>query len=735
MMVEDAAGVSGPSDVSALVVGMEHYEAAGLDAAGAALLAARFAKWLIDRHVCAPERIALMTGYQEPENAPHEQTSKLLTHLTGKKEDGGLGVELLRDASADGGFADWVSRFPPLPEDKLFVLFWVGHGFALAAGKQVCLLGADATGETPKHQELDQFLRKVASYAPDATQVAFIDVCRDVVTGSLEWAASETRRTIRSGDLAPSDTREQYIMYSATHGLSTREAGWQDERFASALVDQLDQVPAGQTLQDFFADTNLTDFLGRLAEKCQGFPFISYYGYYHPGKQDTILSGGEGSLTIGEWKGLLTEATRIDGDPSAAPSARVLNSAYCHALGRDLRFVPPGIVRVVDLVQALVSLHPEHEGWPPLIVACDYVANLPDVGRYPRLGRWCDEWAADSPRRRELLDRVRKRRPFHLPEPYLSIEVNDTPYQTPRGRNPRSAPRGHRSAKRDSKRYTVRAILWDVDAIRRFPSHAQPGEWGIVVAKEEILQAAERLLGEAGSAMSDRYSATDIADLVVEFVLPECLLGLWPEYGENRNLGDQYPIVIRDLRRLNDPKFGDRKLQAHKTGGRIEDFARQRRSARWSDKVDWIICGSQWPTPQQIQKRVVNQKTFCIGLAPPMAEMSRRNGDGRIAPGLVDALDAGAAIIVVILHWHEGNERHWRIWNTCKAWRARKMIAKGIDQQRRGLLDLPYLLRDIRRNMTGKEWGTESPRIGVVMEEEHRLWPGMYLWRVEEAGQ
>jgi hypothetical protein len=740
-MTGPAPPFPGSARASALVVGMEHNEEEpDLCLPGAAGLAAQFARWLIDRGICTPDRIALMTGYQKPEQAPDEPTKALLTELTAGKDDGGLAVTMLRDASADHGFADWIASFPPEFDDELFVLFWMGHGFALRAGKQVCMLGADAKERMPRHVELNELLGKVATYAPTAAQVAFVDVCRNVVADDLEWGAGDWKQTIGKGSYRQ-ETTDQYVIYAAAHGQTTTEAGWAEKSFSKVLLDRLNNLPAGRGPRDFFDETDLDEFLASVAREYGASPFISFHGYAHPGAEKTILSGGRGTLTTDEWRRLLAEAVRIDEAPATAPSRRVLHGAYHHALGRNLQFIPAGITRVEDLVRSLTSIRAT-EDRPPLIVACDYVANLPAAGAYPGLEQWCNGWSARSLDRREFLGRIRRTRPFRLPMPYLSIEVNDRYYETPSEPQP--------PKRRDSKRYRVRAILWDLNGFCPLPvSEGGSGKDGRVdekaalVAEEDILAVSEELLGAAGHEMTRRLSDTPLTEIVLEFVLPECLQSMWPEYGKHRNLGDQYPVVVRDLERLRNKNLGASFRIAQEIYQRIEAFAQERGSTRWSDRVAWITCGRQWPGGQQwpesqvIQGRAGHPETFCIGLAPPMAEMSRYNGDGRTIPGRADALRAGAAIVVLVLHWHKATDRHTKFRNRCTAWRATKMITKEIDKRQHGLLDLPYLLRDIRATMTGNgSWGPQPdlPRIGVVMEEPGRLWPGVFSWGTEDAG-
>jgi hypothetical protein len=698
---------------SALIVGLEHYQDASLNLEGAAGLAARFARWLIERGVCAPARIALMTGYGKPTREPAGPTRTVLSHLADQ------GVELLTDASADHGFKDWVTGpLGPKDTDELFVLFWLGHGRAAGGRDRVCLLAGDATAGRPRHLELTQFLDAVATHAPAADRVAFVDACRNVVSRRLERSFDYWEESIPDRPDSRPAPRKLSVVYAAAHGEAT--AGWdkKGQTFGEVLLDRLEALPRDTRPQAFFAndDGELHRFLIDFAKGQQATPFWTLYGYRIPEGAATLQPPDERNLTPAEWNHLLDEVSRIDGNQRSHPSWQVLYSAYCSALGLDLEPMPrTGLQNLGDLVRKLMDQPPASGGdlppltgnLPPLVVACDYVANQPRERTLSRLNTWCDKWAAARHGQGEELSYARKwRRPLLPDQSYLSILIED---------GARLVEQPGVSPPTTERCYRVTAVLWAFDGLFRLPASGRVDE----VGAEDIMASVDDLLNEAA-----HHRHKELMDMVVEFVLPRHLLGWRPEYGSERDLGADYPVVTRDLQRLRGTSAGESSYRAMEKCRIMEVFsAGSNGSHSWADKMDWIDCGD-WREPKEIGERAGGRETYGIGLAPPKSRLPASRGRTGMVPGLLKAVDAGAPIVVLVLN-NADCGGHESPLTTCAVPPIKSLIMKGINRLPRGLLDLPYLLRDMRSSMRDEA----SPQIGMIMEERTRLWPGCFSLR------
>ena len=719
------AGPAVDNKVSALVVGIEKYRTTGHSRylEGAARSSMDFTNWLIDRAGFPPERITLMVAYDEETPDPAQSNRLTLEDLRKRQ------VNLIEDTGISEGFERWARDHPPAPDDTLFVLFWIGHGCAYPNDPtgRVCLLGPDATNDVLHHVDLDDLLHAAGTYAPDAERVAFVDACRGIVHRAwdrpLENGYHRVPKKI-GGSGEPNGPLS--VVYAAAHGETTRDAHWQDRGFAEELLEQLsDQGKMIRNPVALFGD-ELEKLVESLAAGQNAVPFWVQYGYRYRRKATNIPPPPEDiCLTPLEWDRLQREAARIDRGTHSASAWHWLWSAYCFALGpaprETSRPLPDRLTSVSDLVTALRDLPargnaPSTVSAPPLVVACDFIAHLSDARGRSRLARWCDEWAANRDdraashcdRARQLSD-VQKQRPARLPsQSYLSIVVINV------------------AEANGTDRYSIKAVLWAVGRPKLLGVSGQANltEDGIFGAVKDLLDQVFR----------DDDLSTKQNEMILEFVLPKNLLG-WVGRGEQQSLGFRYPVVIRDRDRKSDVRHQDKN-----TWRGIDGFSASRRLL-WSDRIRWFTCGPPWPTRATIEATTANsERWFGIGLALPSRLRSGDGDDWGLPPGLTDAINAGAAIVVWIRqeNYTCDGRHYWlrrRIGNGaagCFVPHVQKLIAKGLDRRKtQGLRDLPQLLREIRVQMHEKVGSVSPPEIGVLMEDPMRFWPGYFGLQAE----
>ena len=592
-----------PRNASALVVGLEKYDdipGAGTDLPGSARLAARFALWLLERRICLPDRITLMTAYDEAayrdgvhekELSPEGKLDELKSYAGGT----GPGVNLVPDARAEEDFEAWIlGGHGPQPQDHLFLLFWVGHAFTYPDRRddRLCLLGTDASAYQLKHIELTNLLDTVTDIAPGVHEVAFLNTCRAPVQGQWEKRLEEGFRAVsrpasprsgeRPGRPAPRSQAAQSIAYAAAEGQTTKMAGWHEQSFADVLLGRLEDPSSDGNPQAVFGD-----FLKGIGDQLRwgdGFrPHVTTFGYFHDyEKRLDKPPPTDEDLSHEEWTRLTEIAQAIDASASTRKFsyANLYWNAYYHAVelwqvlgvDNDIPDRPERLDSLEDLIEELRDRPCQQRTYPPpLVIACDFVAYLPRRSPARRdLAAWCQKWAHDRVRRggRRRLDLAEKRRPKRLYSgEYLSISVDDKPNL-----------RLDIPAKRDisDKQYWLRGFLWATGGPALLPSD----RW---VTKNEIAAAAVKMIGEAERL---QYIG-DLPGLLVEFVLPRDLLGRRLEYEGNPALGLN-PVVFRNLERLRSSSMALARSRAQKTQDLIDQH--RPRKSPWSTLIKWIPC-------------------------------------------------------------------------------------------------------------------------------------------------
>jgi predicted nucleotide-binding protein len=288
---------------SALVVGIERYgdTGSGWDFPGAARLAARFALWLIRHRICPPERITLMTTYEEAayENGILDRSLSPKDLVDSLNALGG-GLRMVRDARVDKEFTDWITKHGPMESDELFVLFWVGHGFSNRNDlyQKLYLLGSDADGYQLRNVELAQLLHAVGSNAPRADQVGFVDVSRAPIAAGWEKRLSDGVRMVPENAARQYDRhpKSQSIVFAAAHGETTKQAGWRSKAFGELLLGLLEKLPEGSSPKTVFGD-ELRHIVEELARE-QAAPFWVSYGYQHGGEASFFNDSAPDSQTL-----------------------------------------------------------------------------------------------------------------------------------------------------------------------------------------------------------------------------------------------------------------------------------------------------------------------------------------------------------------------------------------------------------------------------------------------------
>jgi hypothetical protein len=721
---------------SALVVGIESYQiaGAGADLPGSAKLAARFARWLLRQGICRPERITLMTAYDEaayssgkygPELSPEDDLEEL---------SAGSGVEWFSHANAVSDFGEWINgTHAPREKDAFFLLFWVGHGFTYPGlrDRRLCLLGSDANDYQLNHVELTDLLDVVSEIAPGVHEVAFVNTCRAPVTAGWERRLQDGWRPVTppasqplsSGGSQPAS--EQSIVYAAAHGQTTKMAGWQDRTFADVLLEKLDALPDGAGPLAVF-DDDLKGFGDLIGWR----PYVTTFGYFHDRTErlDTPPQDDR-DLTYDEWQRLVKIARRIDAGPKTRWDVRL--GAYCQAvgleevLGLDTGHVadrPRSPDTLEDLIGVLRNRPPASRAFPPpIVVACEFVAHLSTPNPRSQLARWCAAWAKTrGPDGRRRLANAQGRRSGRLPGDYLSILVDEV--YDPGG--PLTA--GHQTP---SRRYRLSALLWAMDG----PVALRGDGWGtggvaaetaVGITADEVADAAARLIGQA----DERQGVLDPLRMLVEFVLPRELLGRRLEYEGATPLGLIRPIVFRDLDRLRRPDKSTARNQAELTRERIDKFEADRRSP-WSKRIKWFTCRElDGVKLGDISAIVSEESIFCVALEHGNNRSESHSGADSDTPmELIYSIDSGAAIVVSLNYENHHDNCALSLSSQagggamlCQMPMGRDLIVRSINDRVRwkGLPDLPYIACQIRSKLH-----SAGLQIGVLMEDKSRLWP------------
>jgi hypothetical protein len=727
---------------SALVVGIERYGFGrpGQNKGREAHLAAEFAQWLRDKTVCLASRITLMVAYNEQDyeydeqdleddaldNNYREPPTKLLTKLEEPYKDGPYkgepGVTVVRNARI-GDFDDWARHRHPAADDERFVLFWAGRGLADQSDpyKKIYLLAEDA--DDLRYLELGQLLDAVGSYAPRAHRVAFADACRGLPLGREKLKPTDGW-SVPPGAYTPEGV-DPFIVYAAAYGPTTDEYRKDEHGFTNKLLKCLVDYPtqseaifgkpspkppeAGQEPRKIFEE-QLQWELFHLWRAQPGTPSWTIYRYQDPYRQPEPIDGrypvpDASQLKAAEWASLLAEVRG-----KASPASNVLWNAYFYAAGPPpadgSRPGPGPLDRLADLMQALRDLPPGGDLPPPLVVGCDFVANLPVSDQYAGLNKWCRYWAAARNVNTQLQNAIANR-PERLRDdrPYFSILVEPIP---------------------TGRHYRIGAVLWTADK----PKWLDKSEHANV-AEDRIRAVVEELV----IRMKLPHAKSSPGGVVVEFVLPRRLLD-WPRYNEIGDIIRPYPFVVRDWDRLQGQGLGKDKAEARWPG--IKSFRPSWRESGAS-KIKWFECGPM-PKQAQIETAADDDGIYCIALAIP--EEPADDPNRGIPPSLYAAVHAGAPIVIWILQGGLDTEHpHGRKLGTtidkiavpsieeqvkCAVPHIRKQIERGIRHSKKGFLDLPYLIHDLRRQFLPKD---NPPQIGLLMEDIDRFWPGYFNWQ------
>jgi hypothetical protein len=732
-----AAEVVPVDRASALVVGLERYPGLGAkaDPHGAALSAARFALWLLEIGACPPERLTLMIAF-DPADYAGEPCSpdEVLTAIRSFNHGAGAAVNVQRRADAATDFYQaWMNnaRYRPKRDDDYFYLFWAGHGFTYPYfnDSRLCLLGTDATGGRLNHVELFDLLKVVGDVAPQAHEVVFANACRAHVP--LDWLdrlkAGWQQMALPDGESRAAEDSSPFalsIVYAAALGLTTKQTGRSDETLADTLLDMAgslrqEQLPLeGKPLalfNVFGPELNEIGSTGRWVTSKEN-ASVFYYSYGpHTAWYPPIR---EGQLTQDEWTSLLRIVRAIDVGQGGRPLVAwpALWGALCEASGvrrnpAAITGQPGRLNSLEDLVTILHDRPPIDNAPVPLLVACDYVANLPQPGSYPRLAKWCENWADKRRNGWLVLKAVREQRPARQPdECYVSILVD--PEDPAPGR---PVWRG----KDIVSRYTLRALLWGYGG----PHVIHDTD---LVSEDKIVQAATELIKQAKSRVQG--VPRQWRHTIVEFVVPRNLLGRRLEYEGSYPLGYQYPVVIRDLERLHPAGISNSAEWADETLRRMAAFQPDGQ-ATWSGQVEWVKCDDP-DRDQAIVRAIRETGVFCLALEH--GSNGSPLGAGAALPGELElSVETGAAIVLSVHHvntscslcaYREKTAMVNGAHSCAIAMILREEFRKQLGDQinKLGLWDLPTILSDTRPWLSSK-----GIMVGVLIEDNSRLWAGL----------
>jgi hypothetical protein len=693
-------------DVSALVVAIERYattDGVPSDIPGSALAAARFVERLVTTGACLPSRITFAVSYDEddyPVGTDREALSPA-SWLTRFREDAAFaGINIIEHAERDADFTGWVTdaRYGPRPEDKHFVLFWIGHaqGGLKDGDEQVYLFCSDATEYQPRNVELLYLVRTVTMQAPGVEVSGFIHACQRAATQKARKVLEQQRWSIDIGgrDGGEGPLRRASLLYASAHGETTATAGPDGEIFANAVVTWLEDPANGSR------DVILTADSASLGEYLKARGFRPYHKRYSPEGRDIPTPRDESVVSPAEWDELIRLAGVIDKDHGT--SAPVRWGAYCHAVGLlhvDMKM--EHLLTLTDLFVA-VSDSPQGSKPPPLLVAADFVAYRSDPAHLDLL-LWCEAWADARREDGERVYRAVKQARLAWVErrPYLSITVARTPPEEPKPATPG----------RQTRAYATYDLLpWLF--LSNYPEDQQvhgPVDW------VHILTESQDIIKEASAS-----HATAPDEMLVEFVLQPGLLGWWLEYDDPPDLGGKHPVVIRDLDRAWFPAVDIRAQQRQRDDGSPP-----------ADQLAWLTCDEgQRITMSAIGDAV--KSAACLVLERP-GEGKHDRGDVPPVPAeLAEALQQDALMVISVQPGNkcggcfraQPSESADGVSN-CPMSAVRKMLTEHLLDTSRwpgGLDDLPFIIKEIRRELAEQQ--LKDAMVSVFMQEPGRLWAG-----------
>jgi hypothetical protein len=751
-----ANGDRAPLDqrASALVVGLETYPGLGqtADLRGAALSAARFALWLLKTGACAPGRLTVMVAYDpatyDGQPRSPDQVIKEFAAFEGKA---GPRVKVVGHAAAQADFdEEWIKdqERRPHEEDRFFYFFWAGHGFTYPWWKdpRLCLLGTDADGHRMRNVELEDLLKTVAALAPDAHQVVLANACRAPVR--VDWTdrlEGGTQRILLPESYAwpPQDPRPpaQSIIYAAAEGLTTKETGLPGKTLADTLVDKAetirdDELPAvGQPLALFEKFGDDLAGIGKQRQWVDGASNPMVFRYAHGNRAEWNPPVRESQLTAAEWTDLLNIVRSIDRDEDGqrpTPAARW--GAYYAAvdtreLGPDVIADKPGrLTSVEDLVGLLYARPANADAPTPLLIACDYLANLPHLRSRARLDDWCAGWAGNTnrPDGGVLLNAVRAQRPVRVAEDcYLSIVIKEAP---PGPDNPKF--RGNQ----EIWQYQTRALLWAYGGPQLLDGEDSVSGDMIVAAIGRLIQQAKA----RARGVRPRWHET-----IVELIVPRELLGRRLEYERESEatlpLGFAYPVVTRDLEQLRANGSSTSAEIAEQTLRLMGAFEPSDEDS-WSGQVEWINCDLPSEERSWVITEAIANSVFCLVLEHGSHGNPARAGAHPQSPPdeLLRSIEEGAAIVLSVHHLNgacgicenapsNGAGPHSCPVTAAVRERFKTRLDGRIDRSSNGLWDLPVILRGNRRALLE----TMNIMVGVLIEDSSRLWAG---WEAFASG-
>lgn len=694
---------------SALVVGIERRGPTQDGLGKEAHRAAEFALWLRAEKICPLDRITLIVVYDEENyRESGDSPSSMLSELQGREDE--PEVRVVRNARVEQ-FSDWDRNRRPVLDDDLFVLFWAGRGLANPKDPDmdVCLLTEDADNQ-PRHIALRQLLDAVGTRAPSARRVVFVDACR----GGITEADLGNSWPVPTGAWSTRAPEDEFIVYAAAHGAAAG-APWPDDdkSFAEVVLDYLRNYQGPQAIssererQKISFEEKIQQEVTRRWTDRQDAPMWTFYRY-----QDVPFRVPDDSyLKKPEWDSLLKEVDRIDGGARDFPASSLLWNAYCHAVGpvpANGSRAKPRLDKLGDLIRELRDLKPLEDYLPPpVVVASDFVANLSAKGNLKGLNKWCNEWADAHEDGHKKLMTTREGRPSKLHElPYLSILIWP-----------------------DGAHYQLKAVLWGDQGV---PNPLPGFKWD-KVPENEIQNTVEKILKQAGSGRWEKPH-----DMVVEFVLPRNLLGS-PEY----TYYARYPVVVRDLDRLlGQGKRSDSRDKAVAKWKNVQEFSPWK--SPWDMKIRWYDCTTSRPEQIDIDVAVREDDVLCIGLAVPKEQQPDGMVDGGVPPFLSEAIDAGAPIVIWIEQNFSCKGDHplpypRSLGNGCVVPKTKRMIEWAIRRNRNGFSELPYLIYELKLKISHKtpspsrrspkNLQSNRPRIGILMEDPTRFWPGYFAWQ------
>ncbi|HEX4831596.1 MAG TPA: hypothetical protein VH478_10950 [Trebonia sp.] len=721
---------------SALVVGLEKYPGLSTEAdlLGAARSAARYALWLLESGACLPSRLTLMIAYDPADYASEpDSPADIITKI--RSFDGGAGeavvIEDGRGATDD--IRNWVDG-PTFPAkgDAYFYFFWAGHGYVYDAvlDPRVCLLGIDAKSTVLHHVEFGNLLKIVGSVAPKVHAVAVVNACRAPVPPGWEHRLESgcQRLTLpqgRPGAPKNAGPKDLSVVYAAARGFTTKQTGGSDTTFADALLDLLEPLPraelppTGQPLAIFDLLGDRVRSIGEnsrwVADGASGPVF-----YFSHGSHPSVLYRpvAHSQLRQEEWESLLRTVRKIDQrrGQGRVTSPALLGAFFAasglrHSGLADISGRPEELTSVEQLVTVLYDQPSGSGSRIALVVACDYIANLPKVDSHPELAKWCRDWASADDRANGwlVLNAVRRQRPARLPDAcYVSVLVQPSPTA------------GDAASSRGM--YNIRTLLWAFGAVEMAPERSPVEEDGIVQAIVSQIAWAKN----AGRAMPTKWSET-----IVELVLPRELLGRRLEYEGGMPFGYELPVVIRDLERLNQTNLSTSAERADGILQRMAEF-KPSKNDKWSKKMEWVKCDT--PDRRDAVIRAI-EAGRAFGLVLEHGRNGKPDSIGASLPlELEESVASGAAIVLSVHHvdeepcgmcvsWQKGdvsNGEHSCSMDVRIRRSFKRKLDNHIDESKGGLWDLPIILFKLRKGLKG-----QRIMVGLLIEDNSRLWAGL----------